>query len=108
MGVSDLVERFPLLHISPSAPNDKGYISQGSLRLLPLQRGECGLYRVVLTELRLDVVINVLQFFLQVVNQLPQRSIGSVSDFIPLKGTKVVIRGLCGQLLDTLEGWMVR
>lgn len=68
--------------------------------MLPLQRGERCLHPVVLVKLGLDVIVDVLQFFLQVLNQLAQRSIGSVPDFVPLEGAKILIRGLYGQPLD--------
>lgn len=43
-----------------------------------------------------------MQFLLQIIDQIPEWSIGPVPDFVPLKGAEIVVGGLYGQLLATL------
>ena len=54
--------------------------------LFPLQGSQVRLDTVVLVELGFDVVVDVLELFLQVIYELPQGPISSVSDLVPLEG----------------------
>ncbi len=57
--------------------------------LFPLQGGQVRLDTGVLVELGFDVVVNVLELLLQVIYELPQGPISSVSDLVPLEGSYI-------------------
>ena len=62
---------------------------------LPLSCGKVGLGRVVLGELGLDIVVNAGHVLLQRVDQVCDGLVGAVLDLVPLKGTEILIHGLC-------------
>jgi hypothetical protein len=70
MGVNDLVDRFPLTHVSVAGPAPRDEACSARLRLFPLQRRQRGFDSVILAELGLDVIVDVLELLLKVLNQL--------------------------------------